>query len=86
MGLHKPNFVSALSDYVLAEELPKGWKIPKFTKFGGETNESTFEHIARYLTEDGDIVNNVNLRLKYFSSSLTKNPHTLYSHGVKKTL
>jgi hypothetical protein len=37
------------------EELPRGWKIPKFTKFGGETNESTVEHIARYLTDAGDI-------------------------------
>ena len=55
MGLHRPNFVSTLSDYVLAEELPKGWKIPKFTKFGGETNESTVEHISHYLTEAGDI-------------------------------
>jgi len=32
MGLHRPNFVSALSDHVLEEELPKGWKIPKFTQ------------------------------------------------------
>ena len=53
MGLHKPSFVSALSDYVLAEDLPKGWKIPKFTKFGGETNESIVEHIAHYLTKAG---------------------------------
>ncbi|KEH25961.1 hypothetical protein MTR_6g038440 [Medicago truncatula] len=62
IGLHRPNFVSSLSDYVLAEELTKGWKIPKFTKFGGETNKSTVEHISRYLTEPGDIANNENLR------------------------
>jgi len=79
MGLHRPNFVSALSDYVLAEELPKGWKIPKFTKFGGETNESTVEYIARYLTEAGDIANNENLRMKYFPSSLTKNAFTWFT-------
>jgi len=52
--LHRPNFVSPLSEYVTMKELPRGWKIPKFTKFGGETNESTVEHIARYLTEAGD--------------------------------
>ena len=79
VSLHRPNFVSAFSDYVLAEELPKGCKIPKFTKFGGETNESTVEHIARYITEDGDITNNENLRLKYFSSSLTKNVFTWFT-------
>jgi len=61
------------------EELPKGWKIPKFTKFGGETNESTVEHIAHYLTEAGDLANNENLRMKYFPSLLTKNAFTWYT-------
>jgi len=79
MGLHRPNFVSALSDHVLAEELPKGWKIPKFTKFGGQTNESTVEHIARYLTEADIIENNENLRMKFFPSSLTKNAFTWFT-------
>jgi len=74
LGLHKPNFVSPLSEYVTMEELPRGWKIPKFTKFGGETNESTVEHIARYLTKAGDIANNENLRMKYLRSSLTRMP------------
>jgi len=72
MGLHRPNFVSALSEYVLMTELPRNWKVPKFTKFDGETNESTVEHIARYLMEVGDIANNENLKMKYFPSSLTK--------------
>jgi len=76
LGLHRPNFVSPLCEYVAMEELPRGWKIPKFTKFGGETIESTVEHIARYLTKAGDIANNENLRMKYFPSSLTKNAFT----------
>ena len=46
-GLRRPNFTSALSEYVLMTELPRNWKVPKFTKFAGETNESTIEHIAR---------------------------------------
>jgi len=46
MGLHRPNFVSALSEYVLETDLSRNRKIPKFTKFAGETNESTFKHIA----------------------------------------
>ena len=62
--------------YVLIEELPRGWKIPKFSKFGEETNESTAEHIAHYLTEVGDITNNENFKMKYFPSSLTKNAFT----------
>ncbi|KEH33479.1 hypothetical protein MTR_3g040260 [Medicago truncatula] len=67
-----PNLVSALFEYVLMEELPRDWKVPKFTKFGGETSESTVEHIARSLTEADDIANNENMRMKYFPSSLQK--------------
>src|ERR1051325_8382995 len=60
-------------------DLPRGYKVPKFTKFAGDTNESTVEHIARYLTEVGDIANNENLRIKYFLSSLTKNAFTWFT-------
>jgi len=76
MGLHRPNFLSALSEYVLETDLPRNTKIPKFTKFAGETNESTVEHIARYLMEARDMENNENLKMKYFPSSLTKNAFT----------
>ncbi|CAJ2672441.1 unnamed protein product [Trifolium pratense] len=55
MGLHRPDFVSALFECVLQTELPRGWKIPKITKFAGDTGESTVEHVARYLTEAGDL-------------------------------
>eukprot|EP00256_Glycine_max_P055100 XP_014622121.1 uncharacterized protein LOC102661556 [Glycine max] len=79
LGLHRPNFVSPLSEYVLQTELPRGVKIPKFTKFAGETNESTVEHIARYLVEAGDLANNENLRMKFFPSSLTKNAFTWFT-------
>jgi hypothetical protein len=79
MVLQRPEYVSALSEYVLMEELHRGWKVPKSTKFGGETNESIVEHITRYLTEAGDITNNENLRLKYFPSSLTKNAFTRFT-------
>ena len=53
-GLRRPNYTSPLSEYVLQTELPRGCKIPKFTKFSGDTSESTIEHIARYMTEAGD--------------------------------
>ncbi|PNX61103.1 hypothetical protein L195_g060503, partial [Trifolium pratense] len=46
-GCRRPNFVSAFNEYVLQTELPMGWKVPKYTKFAGDTSESTVEHIAR---------------------------------------
>jgi len=79
MGLQRPNFVSALYEYVLETDLPRNTKIPKFTKFVGETNESTVEHITRYLMEAEDMANNENLKMKYFPSSLTKNAFTWFT-------
>ncbi|XP_058733098.1 uncharacterized protein LOC131604689 [Vicia villosa] len=66
-------------DFILQTELPRGSKVPKFTKFSGDTSESTVEHIARYLTETGDLENTENLRIKYFPSSLIKNAFTWFT-------
>ena len=63
---HRPNFASPLSEYILQTDLPPRGKVPKFTKFSGDTTESTVEHVARYLIEAGEIENNENLRIKYF--------------------
>ncbi|PNX59599.1 hypothetical protein L195_g051499, partial [Trifolium pratense] len=35
IGCRMPNFVSALTEYVLQTELLRGWKVPKYTKFAG---------------------------------------------------
>ena len=76
VDMHRPNIISALAGYVLQIELPMGWKISKFTKFVGDISGSIVEHIPCYLTEAGNIANNVNLRMKYFSNSLSKNTFT----------
>ncbi|XP_058741237.1 uncharacterized protein LOC131613600 [Vicia villosa] len=78
-GLRRPNYTSPLSDYVLQTELPRGHKVPKFTKFSGDTTESTTEHIAIYMIEAGDLANNEDQRIKYFRSSLTKNSFTWFT-------
>lgn len=74
INLHRPNFVS-----VLHIELPRGWKIPKFTKFTGDTNESIVEHVVRYHSEAVDMANNENLKRKLFPNSLTKNAFTWFT-------
>jgi len=79
IGLHRPNFVSPLSELVLQSDLPRGYKIPKFNKFARDTSESTVEHITKYLTEAGDLANDENLRLKVFPNSLTKNAFTWFT-------
>ncbi|XP_058774914.1 uncharacterized protein LOC131649179 [Vicia villosa] len=77
--LRRPNYTSPIMDFILQTELPRGSKVPKFTKFSGDTSESTVEHIARYLTEAGDLENSENLRIKYFPSSLTKKAFTWFT-------
>src|SRR3954466_14556303 len=86
VGLHRPNFVSPLSGYIRQTELPRCWKVPKFTKFAGETGESTVEHIARFQTEAGEIANNENLKMKYFPSSLIKNAFTWFTTLAPQSL
>lgn len=77
--LQRPTYASPLSEFILQTETPRGWKISKYTKFGGESGELTVQHIARYLTESGDMENNENLRIKFFPSSLTKAAFTWFT-------
>uniref|UniRef100_A0A151UFP1 Retrotransposable element Tf2 n=2 Tax=Cajanus cajan TaxID=3821 RepID=A0A151UFP1_CAJCA len=74
-----PYFVSAFPDHVTQIELPRGTKVPNFLKFAGALNESTVEHIARYLVECGDLANNEYLKMKYFPSLLTKHAFTWFT-------
>lgn len=57
-------------------------------------NLHTIDQVACYLTEVKDIANNENLRMKYFSSSLTKNAspglqpclHTLCAMNMRQPI
>lgn len=55
VGLHRPNYISILSKYIRQVELPRGWKLPKFTKSVNDTNVSTVEHVVWYQTKAGVI-------------------------------
>ncbi|XP_050916710.1 uncharacterized protein LOC127131862 [Lathyrus oleraceus] len=79
IGLRRPNCTYPMFGYMLQTEHPRGWKVPKFTKFSGDTSESTVEHIARYLNEVGDIANNENLSVRCFPSSIMKNAFTWFT-------
>src|SRR4051812_15229145 len=79
IGFRRPNYTSPEVDFILQTELPRGSKVPKFTKFSRDTSESTIEHASRSLTEARDLANSENLRIKYFPSSLTKNAFTWFT-------
>ncbi|XP_050895348.1 uncharacterized protein LOC127101967 [Lathyrus oleraceus] len=77
--LQRPLYASPLAEFILQPEAPRGMKVPKYTKFGGESGESTIEHIARYLTESRDLAHNECLRVKNFPFSLTKVAFTWFT-------
>src|ERR1044072_6768782 len=79
IGTRRPTFTSPLSEFVLETEIPRGTKIPKFTKFSGESNESTVEHIARFEMEAGNLAQQENLKLRFFPSSLTQSAFTWFA-------
>ena len=72
-------YVPPFLDFVLQTELPRGRKLPKFTKFAGDVEESSVEHVARYQIKLGDLVVNEYLRMKCFPNSLTKNVITWFT-------
>ncbi|XP_050909573.1 uncharacterized protein LOC127123394 [Lathyrus oleraceus] len=77
--LRRTNYSSPLSEYVLQTELSRGCKIPKFTKFSGDTSESTIEHIAKYMTEAGDLANRlVEMAARGLNYSIRKKLDTQY--------
>ncbi|RYQ90202.1 hypothetical protein Ahy_B09g096438 isoform E [Arachis hypogaea] len=79
--MNQPHFVSTFPQVVQMAEVPRGVKNLKITtKFVGEVGESTTEHVARYLVEMGNLVNDENLKIKFFHSSLTKNAFTWFSN------
>ncbi|XP_050909625.1 uncharacterized protein LOC127123450 [Lathyrus oleraceus] len=78
--LQRQLYASPLAEFILQTESPRGTRVPKYTKFGGESGESTIEHIARYLLESGDLAHNECLRVKNIPSSLTKATFTWFTY------
>ena len=53
--------------------------MPKFSKFVGELEESTVEHVSHFQIECGDLAIDEFLKMKYFPNSLTKNVFTWFT-------
>ncbi|KAK1694451.1 hypothetical protein QYE76_011148 [Lolium multiflorum] len=51
--------------------LPPKYRLPDFTKFSGSDGSSSIEHVSRYLAQLGTISASDELRVRYFSQSLT---------------
>jgi len=70
----KVNTYSYRTPYPLAYDLiplPNLYKVPDFTKFSGQDDTSTMEHVNRFIIQCGEAANRDELRVRLFSSSLS---------------
>ena len=51
--------------------LPNQYKVPDFTKFSGQDDTSTMEHVNRFIIQCGEAASRDVLRVRLFSSSLS---------------
>lgn len=51
-------------------ELPRGYRIPEFTKFTGDDDQRPTDHLARFELQCGDAGQNEFLKLRLFPYSL----------------
>jgi len=58
--------------------LPNRYKVPDFTKFSGQDNTSTMEHVNRFIIQCGAAGNRDELRVRLFSSSLSGSAFTWF--------
>ena len=59
--------------------LPHKYKLPDFTKFSGQGEVSTVEHINRFIMQCGEAANQDALRVRLFSMSLSGSAFTWYT-------
>jgi len=58
--------------------LPNRYKMPDFTKFSGQDDTSTMEHVNRFIIQCGEAANRDELRVRLFSSSLSGSAFTWF--------
>jgi len=60
-------------------QLPNRYKVPDFTKFSGQDDTSTMEHVNRFIIQCGEAANRDELRVRLFSSSLFGSAFTWFT-------
>ena len=77
----KVNTYSYRTSYPPAYDLilhPNRYKVPDFTKFSGQDDTSTMEHVNRFIIQCGEAANRDELRVRLFSSSLSGSDFTWF--------
>ncbi|KAM2948538.1 hypothetical protein FF1_035534 [Malus domestica] len=72
-----PKFIHPYPAYVEQFEYPKGFKIPDFSLFAGESSLSSLEHVARFTAQCGDVNSDFH-KLRLFNFLLTGSAFAWY--------
>ncbi|KAM2386857.1 hypothetical protein ACFX1X_039271 [Malus domestica] len=72
-----PKFIHPYPAYVETFGYPKGFKIPDFSLFAGESSLSSLEHVARFTAQCGDVNSDFH-KLWLFNFSLTGSAFAWY--------
>ncbi|KAM1481262.1 hypothetical protein ACFX2I_028307 [Malus domestica] len=72
-----PKFIHPYPTYVEQFEYPRGFKIPDFSLFAGESSLSSLEHVARFTAQCGDVNNDFH-KLQLFNFSLISSAFAWY--------
>ena len=59
--------------------LPHKYKLPDFTKFSGQGEVSTVEHVNRFIMQCGEATHNDALKVRLFSMSLSGSAFTWFT-------
>jgi hypothetical protein len=59
------------SDYYDQLPYPRGYRVPKFSMFGGDDSKTTLEHVGQFILQCGEASANDALKLRMFSLSLS---------------
>ncbi|XP_059650780.1 uncharacterized protein LOC132296613 [Cornus florida] len=67
----RPTYRKPYPEFIDEVEFPRNFRIPEFTTFNGEGEQSTLEHISRFTVHCGEAVANPWLKVRLFPNILT---------------
>jgi hypothetical protein len=67
------------SDYYDQLPYPRGYRVPKFSKFSGDDGKTTLEHVGQFILQCGEASDNDALKLRMFSLSLSGTAFTWFT-------
>jgi hypothetical protein len=66
-------------DYYNQLPYPRGYRVPEFSKFGGDDGKTTLEHVGQFILQCGEASANDALKVRMFPLSLSVTAFTWFT-------